>query len=47
VSHDDPADIRADAALLRARRRGIDTAGLSNGDLSGVTGSMILKFGKF
>ncbi|HUJ25903.1 MAG TPA: hypothetical protein VLW85_07795 [Myxococcales bacterium] len=27
--------------------RGVDTSGLSNGDLSGVFGSAILKFGKF
>jgi len=39
--------VRAGLGLSLRLVRGIDTDGLSNGDLSGVTGSMIVKFGKF
>ena len=40
-------NVRAGLGISYRWVRGVDTDGLTNGDLSGVTGSMVLKFGKF
>ncbi|MGZ6144377.1 MAG: hypothetical protein ACXWLM_13630 [Myxococcales bacterium] len=39
--------VRAGVAISYRWVRGVETAGLSNSDLSGVLGSLVVKFGKF